>query len=141
MSDKIAEVFDVVPLEEINTTEVSIVEDEETSVVSDLDSIQETEEIQNNVRDAIVQTKDVLDEIIVLAKTSEQPRAYEVAAGMIKTLLEANRDLLNASKHKHEIKHGKGAKSPSAGTTNISNSNVVLTTAEMLKRMRDKNDE
>ena len=138
MTDKIAEIFDITPMEK---TEVSIIENEEVSS-DEMDSIEETTEVQDNIRDAIVQTKDVLEEIIVLAKTSEQPRAYEVAATMIKTLLEANRDLLSAAKYKHEIKHGKGAKSPATGAmTNITNSNVVVTTAELLNKLKGNQDD
>jgi hypothetical protein len=38
-----------------------------------------------------------------LAKESEQPRAYEVASTLIKTMVDANKELLDVHKQKKEL--------------------------------------
>ena len=69
-----------------------------------------------------------------VAQQSEHPRAFEVAAGMLKNLADMNKDLLEIQKRKQDLK-------PKV-TTNTQNINVdkavfVGTAAELLKQLKE----
>lgn len=55
---------------------------------------------------AIIQNSDtVFRDLVSIARASESPRAYEVVANMINTLVTANNELINMHKKHLEIKH------------------------------------
>lgn len=82
----------------------------------------------------------ILD-IIELARESENPRAYEVLATMMKTLSEATKDLYNLHTKVKEVKSapGKGSKGGNVDETSISVDKAVFigTTADLLKLKKE----
>jgi hypothetical protein len=71
-------------------------------VDSDLDSDFAT--ARNNLHQIINQGSDALEEALIVAKTSEHPRAFEVVGQLIKTLVDANKDLLDIQKKLKDLK-------------------------------------
>ena len=67
----------------------------------------------------------------MIAKQSEQPRAFEVVSGLIKNLTDANKDLLEL---KNKQKTLKGEK---ATSKNVTNALFVGSTAELQKMLKD----
>jgi hypothetical protein len=49
---------------------------------------------------------------LLVAKTSEHPRAFEVVGGLIKTLVDANKDLLDIQKKLKDLKKNDEEKAP-----------------------------
>ena len=94
--------------------------------------------VRNNLKDLVVKGNDSLESLILLAKASEHPRAFEVLATFIKTLSEANRDILEINKKRLEIKkiENGGVIEPSKTVTN--NNLFVGTTADLQKFLRDR---
>lgn len=72
------------------------------AVDSDLDSDFAT--ARNNLHQIINQGSDALEEALIVAKTSEHPRAFEVVGQLIKTLVDANKDLLDIQKKLKDLK-------------------------------------
>lgn len=74
-----------------------------------------------------------LDGILNVADMSQHPRGYEVVATLIKTMADANKDLLELSKRKKDL----------SGNTNtpktINNNLFVGSTAELQKLLKDAN--
>ena len=52
----------------------------------------------------LLRRADALDSLIDLAKASEHPRAFEVVAQLTKTLVDANKDLLDIQKKVKDLK-------------------------------------
>jgi len=78
-----------------------------------------------------------IDGILMLAKESESPRTYEVAAQLIKTMTEANKDLLSLRKQKRELEKEEPAKQ-----NNTTNNNLFIgSTAELAKMLKSKRGE
>lgn len=100
------------------------------------DTVQDIELARSNIKNIIEQGDDALKEMINLAKQSESPRAYEVASTLMKTLLDANKDFVEMSTKKkyakEEILHPKDE----AATTNVTNNNLILSTADLLKMLK-----
>lgn len=87
------------------------------------------------LRDLVVTNKDVLDELVSLAKNSEHPRTFEVVGQLVKTQSEIAKDLLGLHKQQKELTQDKGTK---VGTQN----NIVFagSTNELLKLMKKQNE-
>lgn len=99
------------------------------------ETVQDIELARTNIKNIIEQGDDSLKEMLNLAKQSESPRAYEVAANLMKTLLDANKDFVEMSTKKkyakEEILHPK-----EAATTNVTNNNLILSTADLLAMIK-----
>jgi hypothetical protein len=59
---------------------------------------------RNNLHQIIHKGNDALEEALLVAKTSEHPRAFEVVGQLIKTLVDANKDLLDIQKKLKDLK-------------------------------------
>ena len=91
----------------------------------------EYEYTKQNLHHIIDRGTDALEEMIIIAKQSEQPRAFEVVSGLIKNLTDANKDLLEL---KNKQKTLKGEK---ATSKNVTNALFVGSTAELQKMLKD----
>jgi hypothetical protein len=91
---------------------------------------------RQNLYDIIEKGQNALEDIIDIAKQSESARAFEVATNLIKTMAEANKDLLNLAKVKKDLD-----KEDVPEQKNITNNNLVLTSADLLKMIKDKSNE
>ena len=142
MSNPIDEALGLRPMEEIDSeNSPTIVEEEETQVAvyeeTEDETLRDLELARSNIQNIIQTGDDSLKEMIDLAKQSESPRAFEVAATLMKTLLEANKDFVEISSKKKEYKSEKN-KSPDSSQTNVTNNNLILSTADLLKMLGDK---
>jgi len=91
---------------------------------------------RRNLYDIIEKGNDALEHIVDIAKQSESARAFEVVTNLIKTMAETNKDLLALAKAKKDID-----KEDVPEQKNITNNNLVLTSADLLKMIKDKRDE
>jgi Terminase DNA packaging enzyme len=91
---------------------------------------------RKNLYDIIEKGQNALEDIIDIAKQSESARAFEVATNLIKTMADANKDLLNLAKAKKELE-----KEDVPEQKNITNNNLVLTSADLLKMIKDRSHE
>ena len=60
--------------------------------------------VRSNIKDLIGTGEEAIDGIIKVATEGDHPRAYEVAAQMIKTVAEMNHDLIDLHKKMKDIK-------------------------------------
>jgi CxxC motif-containing protein len=115
---------------------VSVEKTEPIDVDAD-ETIRDIELARSNIKNIIEQGDDSLKEMINLAKQSESPRAFEVASGLMKTLLDANRDFVEMSmKKKYAKEEILKPKEEPASTTNVTNNNLILSTADLLKMLK-----
>jgi len=125
LNEKLSEALEIQPLEIKQSTKIVEVKD----VVDD-----DAEFARQNIRDLIVKGNDAASHIVEIAKQSEHPRAFEVAAGMLKNLSDMNKDLLEIQKRKQDLQ-------PKV-TNNTQNLNIdkavfVGSTAELLKQLKE----
>jgi len=96
------EIFDVTPT--IKNVPVVVPSDlpiPSTSMEEDLgDAYQQS---KDNLQDIILQGKEAMDEILRIAKESEHPRAFEVFGGILKNVVDANKELLSMQKQMREM--------------------------------------
>lgn len=97
------------------------------------------EEIIDELEDAQVETKKLydkaemaLDDLLALGKQGESTRAYEVAMNYMKTMMELNDKKVDNARQKAMEKE---EKNPEATQTNVTNNNLILTTADLLAQL------
>ena len=96
---------------------------------------------RENMRQLIHKGQTALDGILTIASGSEHPRAYEVAAALMKTMAETNKDLLELQRTK-KVLQKEDPKAPQIeGPQNVTNNLFVGSTADLQKMLRDKQDE
>jgi len=88
---------------------------------------------RENLYNAIERGSDALEELVELAKQSQSPRAFEIVGQMIKTLTDANKDLLEVQKKVKDLKKEEKSKGPN----NVTNALFVGNTAELQKLLKD----
>lgn len=93
--------------------------------------------VRQNLYDIIEKTFGAADELRAVADQSQHPRAYEVYATMIKTLMDANKDLLDMHEKKKKLDVPDEEK-PQSKTVN--NNLFVGSTSELLKMMNQDNE-
>ncbi len=91
-----------------------------------------------NYYNLIEKGNEALDGILEVAKESQHPRAYEVAANMIKNLSDVTEKLMVLQKQQQELK----PKEEQATQTNISVDKAVFigSTAELLKQLKNESN-
>lgn len=94
--------------------------------------------VRNNIKDIVAQGADALKEMILVAKASEHPRAYEVVATLMKSLADINKDLLTAHKHNDE----RVVQNTKNETNSVTNNTIFVgSTAEFSKLMKQRKKE
>ena len=86
---------------------------------------------RKNIRELIERGMIDLEDIASIAKQSESPRAYEVMSTILKTVIDANKDLLVLAKAKKEIKQLPAGTGTPPGTVN--NNLIVAPTSKINK--------
>mgnify|MGYP003348136668 FL=1 len=124
LNEKLSEVLDVEP---INYEVTEIVEVK--SPVED-----DAEFARQNIRTLIQKGNTAMDNLLLVANASEHPRAYEVAAGLIKNLADLNKDLLEIQKRKKDLDP---TQAKNNGTTNIDKAVFVGSTTELVKFLKN----
>jgi hypothetical protein len=124
LNQTLSEVLDVEPID-YQTTEIVQVK---TPVEDD------AEFARANIRDLISKGNSAIDTLLQVANASEHPRAYEVAAGLIKNLGDLNKDLLEIQKRKRDLDP---TQSKNNSTTNIDKAVFVGSTTELVKFLKN----
>ena len=87
---------------------------------------------RDNIRTLIEKGNLAVDGILHVAKESEHPRAYEVAANLIKNLSDLNKDLMEIQKRKKDL----APQSQRGGDINVDKAVFVGSTTELVKFLK-----
>lgn len=110
----------------------------DTKVTKDIQVIEDSVDIDNdykyareNLYSIIESGSNALNDLVEIAGQSQSPRAYEIVGQMIKTLTDANKDLLEVQKKVKDLKKDESA------PKNVTNALFVGNTAELQKMLKD----
>ena len=92
---------------------------------------------RDNFYNVIEKGTDALEQMLDVAKASEHPRAYEVVATLMKTLVDANKDLVSMGEKKAKDKENGDGQSNKAVTNNL----FVGSTSELQKMLKELKNE
>lgn len=87
-----------------------------------------------NIKELLRKGNTAIGDLLNVAKETEHPRAYEVAANFLKTLADLNKDLIDIQKTKMEI--DKKSNQPNDNKTIIDKAVFVGSTTDLVKLIR-----
>jgi hypothetical protein len=148
--DKIAETLGIRDLEEVNPVVpvqvepaqeiLPVINSEEQlpAVVTPEaeENLKDIELAKRNIENIINLGDDSVKEMVEIAKQSESPRAFEVVSTLMKTLLDANKDYVEMSTKK---RYAREEANPSKNQ--VTNNNLIVSTADLLKMLKDGSDD
>jgi|TARA_R110002167_G_scaffold195671_1_gene398427 hypothetical protein len=117
----------------IKTKEIARVQDASIDISNDY------KESRRNFYDLIEKGQEAIDGILDFAKESEHPRAYEVAAQLIKNVSEVNTQLIDLQKKMQDLRDSKSI--PNNVTNAIENAVFVGSTKELQKLIKGTKNE
>ena len=128
----LSDIFDIDPI-----TPTNVIEVKETVVVEIKDSTIEddVEFARQNIKKLINKGGTAFDNLLLVANESEQPRAYEVVATLIKNLSDLNKDLLELQKRKKDLQGSDDKKQ--SGNVNVDKAVFVGSTTELVKFLKN----
>ena len=127
--DEILEITSLVPTPELKPETLPRVKPKTDGKDDDIDYNYARENYYN----LIERNQDAIEEMLEIAKQSEHPRAFEVVGQLIKSGLDANKELMGLHKTKKELSIEKGG-----STTNVNNAVFVGSTADLQKLLKAK---
>ena len=125
--DEILEITSLVPTAELRPEPTVRIKPKTDGKDDDLDYNYARENYYN----LIERNQDAIEEMLEIAKQSEHPRAFEVVGQLIKSGLDANKELMGLHKTKKELSIEKGG-----STTNVNNAVFVGSTADLQKLLK-----
>ena len=130
--DEILEITSLVPTSELKPEPVVRIKPKTDGKDDDIDYNYARENYYN----LIERNQDAVEEMLEIAKQSEHPRAFEVVGQLIKSGLDANKELMGLHKTKKELSIERGGP-----TTTVNNAVFVGSTAELQKLLKAKRGE
>ena len=127
--DEILEITSLVPTSELKPEPSSRIIPKTDGKDDDIDYNYARENYYN----LIERNQDAVEEMLEIAKQSEHPRAFEVVGQLIKSGLDANKELMALHKTKKELSIEKGGVD-----VNVNNAVFVGSTAELQKLLKSK---
>ena len=120
----------------LNTDYIPVVKgDDKPVVIHQSDSENpDAEYSRSNYYNLIEKGNEALEGILEVAKESQHPRAYEVAANMIKNLSDVTEKLMILQKQQQELK----PKEIAPTNINVDKAVFVGSTAELLKKLKNE---
>jgi hypothetical protein len=134
MEENFEKIFDLPVTEpdeiEPETTDI-ITRDTESSNDKDIET--DYQYARENLYHVIERGSDALNNLVEIANQSESPRAYEIVGQLVKTLADANKDLLEVQKKVKTLKEDS-----KSNPTNVTNALFIGNTAELQKLIKDR---
>jgi hypothetical protein len=124
----------------LNTDYVPVVSeksDKPITIHSDTGENPDANYSRANYYNLIEKGNEALDGILEVAKESQHPRAYEVAANMIKNLSDVTEKLMILQKQQLDLK----PKDAAPTNINVDKAVFVGSTAELLKKLKNESSE
>lgn len=134
VTDSLNEIFDV-ESELVDDKKPPIVREERPDLPDDI--AKDYTYARENLYDVIEKGTSALDELVHLAKASEHPRAFEVVSQLTKTLVDANKDLLEIQKKVKSLRKEDEQKGPNS----VTNALFVGSTSELQKLIKGDNED
>jgi hypothetical protein len=132
LNANLSEIFDVEPIKE--TAQVETL----PAVVEYADPVNaDADFARNNIRELVTQGNQAVNELMLIARDGQHPRAFEVLSGLMKNLADMNKDLLEIQKRKKDLV----PKAEAQNNLNIDKAVFVGSTAELVKMLKTQKQE
>lgn len=122
--------IDFIPQHPVIKKSPDVLMAEESKPIDDIDLKKDYITVRKNLREILMSGSEAIDGILTVAKESDSPRAYEVAAQLIKAVADANKDLLEVHKKVKEVEGSEAQKA-----TSITNNSIFVGSTKELQSL------
>ena len=130
--NKLDKTFNITP--EVVEEEIEVVKPEKPARLTQDDITKDYEYTRGNLYSIIEKGQEAIDGILELAQETEQPRAYEVAGQLIKSVSDATDKLMDLQKKLKDVEEEK------TKTTNVTNNALFVgSTSDLAKLIKQQN--
>ncbi|MCK9369361.1 hypothetical protein M0R04_05430 [Candidatus Dojkabacteria bacterium] len=102
LNENLSEILDI---EQIN--QVQDIQVDSEVLVSDIDVVDVVDEdvsfARGNIKNLLKKGNQAMDQLLIVAKETQSPRAFEVVATLMKNMSELNKDLIDLQKKKRDL--------------------------------------
>jgi hypothetical protein len=132
LNANLSEILDVEPIKEESKVETL------PAVVEYADPVNaDADFARDNIRELVTQGNQAVNELMLIARDGQHPRAFEVLSGLMKNLADMNKDLLEIQKRKKDL----APKAESQNNLNIDKAVFVGSTAQLVKMLKNQKQE
>jgi hypothetical protein len=132
LNANLSEIFDVEPIKEVSKEEIL------PAVVEYADPVNaDADFARENIRELVTQGNQAVNELMLIARDGQHPRAFEVLSGLMKNLADMNKDLLEIQKRKKDL----APKAEAQNNLSIDKAVFVGSTAELVKMLKTQKQE
>lgn len=136
MNDDIAKHMGLAPLGDVVDAEIVQSKPRRQEVVQDTSNVdRDYKYARENFISIIESGTRALEDLLDVATQSQHPRAYEVLAATMKTLIDANKDLVELSRKQEE------SETPKQSDNKVTNNLFVGSTADLQKVLKEMRNE
>jgi len=138
--ENMSEIFDTNPINKqieqlpIVQEEPQLIDPKGVDKILQDDLMKDYDASRRALQDIVKKGNNAIDDILEIARESEHPRAFEVAATMIKNVAEVNEKLINLQKQMKDITGAKNQSQLNVGKAAI----FVGSTAELSKMIKNE---
>lgn len=93
---------------------------------------------KGNIAKILKTGQTAFEELIEVAKQSENIQAFQVAANMMETLVQANKEFIDVAEKKRDVKMEDGNAGNAPQETNVTQNNLIVTTDTLLEQLLSK---
>lgn len=133
MEENFEEIFDLPPSDNIEGELVIDTPKKPLSPEGSDDVDTDYQYARENLYNVIERGSDALNTLVEIANQSESPRAFEIVSTLIKTLSDANKDLLEVQTKVKKLKE-----ETNTGPNNVTNALFIGNTTELQKLIKDR---
>ena len=127
LNANLSDIFDVEPIrEEEKTMLLPVTVEDSDPINSDADFA------RNNIRGLVLQGNQAVDELMLIARDGQHPRAFEVVATLMNTVAGMNKDLMAIRKVKQDVTGEK-----KASQINVDKAVFVGSTADLIRQIKE----
>jgi hypothetical protein len=114
------------------------IEEVKHSEIREQDLVDDYTEHRETLKELVNQGQEALQNLLLLAKESEHPRAYEVTGQLLKTTADLTKDLIELQVTMNKIENSKDGGKPQKV---VNNAILVGSTNDLLEQLKGKNRE
>ena len=133
MEENFEEIFDLPPSDDVEGELVIDTPKKPLSPEGSDDVDTDYQYARENLYNVIERGSDALNTLVEIANQSESPRAFQIVSTLIKTLSDANKDLLEVQTKVKKLKE-----ETNTGPNNVTNALFIGNTTELQKLIKDR---
>lgn len=134
MTDRLDKTFNISPEPDEEEGKTEVIKREKPDRFTKDDITRDYEYTRGNLYSIIEKGQEAIDGILELAQETEQPRAYEVAGQLIKSVSDATDKLMDLQKKLKDVEEEK------TKTTNVTNNALFVgSTSDLAKLIKQQN--